>query len=163
MTPKRRKDAHIEATDITKRVEERSSFNARSIPETRLRQLETSLACATLWSLLFYVPLETWASLPYGLLNPFYLVDVIAMALLAVGAAHSLRARPRPAPGLLCAGIAWAAANGWRATFGRIVELRSGGSLDHGAAEMWAVSVATTLALACLGLALYLVARAERP
>ena len=67
-----------------------------------------------------------------------------------------------PGAGLLCAGIAWSAANGWRATFGRIVELERGGSLDHGAAEMWTVSIATTLALICLGLALYLVARADR-
>ena len=129
--------------------------------ETRLRQIETGLAYATLGLLVFYVPIETWASWPYGLWNPFYLVDVIAMAMLFVGAIHSLRARPRPAPGLLCAGIAWSAANGWRATFGRIVELGRGGSLDHGAAEMWTVSLATTLALVCLGLALYLVARAD--
>jgi hypothetical protein len=130
--------------------------------EARLRQVETGLAYATLGLLVLYVPIETWASLPYGLFNPFYIVDVIAMALLFVGAIGSLRARPRAAPGLLCAGIAWSAANGWRATFGRIVELRGGGSLDHGAAEMWTVSLATMLALACLGLALYLVARADR-
>ena len=129
--------------------------------ETRLRELETGLAYATLGLLVLYVPIETWASWPYGLLNPFYLVDVIAMVLLFVGAVSSLRARPRSAPGLLCAGIAWSAANGWRATFGRIVELGQGGSLDYGAAEMWTVSLATTLALICLGLALYLVARAE--
>ncbi len=46
-------------------------------------------------------------------------------------------------------------------TLGLLVFYR-GGSLDHGAAEMWTVSLATTLALASLGLALYLVARAER-
>jgi hypothetical protein len=130
--------------------------------ETGLRQLETSLAYTTLGLLVFYVPLETWASWSDGLLDPFYLVDVIAMALLFVGAVSSLRARPRPAPGLLCAGMAWSAANGWRATFGRIAELARGGSLDHGAAEMWTVSLATTLALICLGVALYLVARADR-
>ena len=130
--------------------------------ETRLRELETGLAYTTLGLLVFYVPIETWASWPYGLLNPFYLVDVIAMALLFLGAVSSVQARPRPAPGLLCAGIAWSAANGWRATFGRIDQLGRGGSLDHGAAEMWTVSLATTLALICLGLALYLVARADR-
>ena len=130
--------------------------------ETRLRQIETGLAYTTLGLLVLYVPIETWVSLPSGLFNPFYIVDVIAMALLFVGAIASLRARPRAAPGILCAGIAWAAANGWRATFGRIVELRRGGSLDHGVVEMWTVSLATTLALASLGLALYLVARAER-
>ena len=54
--------------------------------ETRLRELETGLASTTLGLLVFYVPIETWASWPYGLLNPFYLVDVIAMALLFLGA-----------------------------------------------------------------------------
>jgi hypothetical protein len=94
------------------------------------RRLETALAYVTLALLVLYVPLETWVSLPYGLTNPFYIIDVIAMVLLFAGAMHSLRSRPRPAPGLLCAAIAWTAANGWRATFDRIVELRRGESLQ---------------------------------
>jgi hypothetical protein len=127
------------------------------------RRLETALAYATLAMLVAYVPLETWVSLPYGLTSPFYIIDAIAMALLFAGAMHSLRSRPRPAPGLLCAAIAWAAANGWRATFDRLVELRRGESLDYGAAELWTVALSTVLALGALALGIYLVVRADKP
>ena len=128
----------------------------------RDRRLETGLACLTLAMLVLYVPLETWVSLPYGLTNPFYIVDVIAMVLLFAGAMRSLRARPRPAPGLLCAAIAWAAANGWGATFRRVAELREGGSLDYGAAELWTIAISTGISLAGLALGIYLVVRADR-
>ena len=37
------------------------------------------------------------------------------MVLLVWGALHSLRARPRRAPGVLCAAIAWSGANIWSA------------------------------------------------
>jgi hypothetical protein len=125
------------------------------------RRLETALAYVTLALLVLYVPLETWVSLPYGLTNPFYIIDVIAMVLLFAGAMHSLRSRPRPAPGLLCAAIAWTAANGWRATFDRIVELRRGESLDYGAAELWAVALSTLISLGGFAIGIYLVVRAD--
>jgi hypothetical protein len=127
-----------------------------------LRTIETTFAWFTLAATAIYIPVETWASLPYGLLNPFYLVDVIAMVLLVAGAIHSLRARPRSAPGILCAACAWAAANGWRATFGRLTEVWSGASLDFGIGELWAVGIATAVALVCLGVSLLLVVQAER-
>jgi hypothetical protein len=126
-----------------------------------LRKAETHLARFTLGGLVVYVPVETWVSLPYGLWNPFYLVDLIAMLLLFFGAVHSLRARPRPAPGVLCAAYAWTAANGWRATFGRVLELSEGGELDYGTTELWTVGVGTALVLACLALSLFLVVRAS--
>ena len=47
------------------------------------RQIETGIAKFTVGFLVIYIPIETWTSLPYGLLNPFYLVDVVAMVLLA--------------------------------------------------------------------------------
>ena len=100
---------------------------------------------------MLYVPLETWVSLP-GLTSPSYLIDLIAMVLLFAGAMHSLRERPRPAPGLLCAAIAWAAANGRRATFRRLAEQREGGSLDYGSTEMWTVAISTGISLAGLAL-----------
>jgi hypothetical protein len=131
------------------------------MPAPGRHPLETLLACSTLALLTLYVPLETWASWEHGLLNPFYLIDVIAMVLLFSGAVRSLRARPRPAPGVLCAAIAWTAANGWRATFGRVLELQRGGSLEHGVAELWTVGAATAFALVCLAASLYLVAGAE--
>jgi hypothetical protein len=128
----------------------------------RRRKTETALAYGTLGILVLYIPVETWVSLPNGLLNPFYLVDAIAMALLLWGALHSLRARPRPAPELLCVGVAWATANGWRATFGRLHEIQSGGTLEYGSAEMWTVGCATAIGVSALGLTLALVALNHR-
>lgn len=124
-----------------------------------LRKLETGLAWFTLGALVIYFPVETWASLPHGLWSPFYIVDVIAMALLLWGAIRSLRARPERSPAILCAAYAWTVANGWRATFGRLAELLEGGTLDHGPAEMWVVSIATAVGLVCLVLSMYLVVK----
>lgn len=126
-----------------------------------VRRTETTLARFTLSLLLVYVPAETFVSwsADYGLLNPFYLVDLIAMVLLFWGARRSLRARPRPAPGVLCAAYAWTASNGWRATWGRAFALMEGGRLDYGAAELLVVAVASALSLVCLALSLYLVVR----
>ena len=58
-----------------------------------LRKTETALAHFSIAVLVIYFPVETWVSLPYGLWNPFYLVDFIAMVLLLWGGVHSLRAR----------------------------------------------------------------------
>ena len=128
-----------------------------------LRRIETRLARATVWALLLYFPVETWASWgdDYWLLNPFYLNDLIAMLLLLYGATRSLRARPRSAPGALCAAYAWTSANGWRATWGRAFELRDGGQLDHGLGELWVVGGATVLSLLCLACSFYLTLRAD--
>ena len=122
------------------------------------RRVETALAYVTLVLLLVYIPVETWVSLPDGLLSPYYLVDAIAMALLLWGALHSLRSRPKPSPALLCVGAAWATANGWRATFDRLQTVEAGGTLDYGATEMWAVSIATLIALFAFAVLLVLVA-----
>ena len=126
-----------------------------------LRRIETGLAWFTLGVLVIYFPVETWVSLPRGLWNPFYLVDLIAMLLMFWGAVRSLRARPERSPAVLCAAYAWSAANGWRATSGRLFELLEGGTLGHGAAEMWAVSIATAIGLGCFVLSLYLVVRSS--
>lgn len=126
-----------------------------------LRKIETGLAWFTLGALVIYFPVETYVSLPDGLWNPFYIVDLIAMILLFWGAMRSLRARPDRSPAVLCAAYAWSVANGWRATFGRMFELLEGRSLDHGATEMWAVAIATAIGLGCLILSLYLVVRSS--
>lgn len=128
----------------------------------KLRNLETGLAWFTLAGTAVYVPVETWASLPHGLINPFYIVDLIAMVLLFVGAMRSLRARPDSAPGVLCAAFAWTAANGWRATFGRLFDVLNGDVIEHGIGELWAVGAATAIALFCLAVSLWLVVRSER-
>jgi len=128
-----------------------------------LREIETGLAHFTLAALIIYFPAETWVSWPheYGLLNPFYLVDLIAMILMLYGAVHSLHARPRSAPGVLCAAYAWAASNGWRATAGRAFEVLEGQDLDYGIEELWIVGIATAMAMACLALSMYLVVRGD--
>jgi hypothetical protein len=122
------------------------------------RHIETALAWFTLAALIVYVPGETYVSWPYGLWNPFYLVDLIAMALLLWGAVHSLRARPQRSPGVLCAAYGWAAANGWRATFGRLAELSAGGELDYGRGEAWVVGMASAIAVICFVILLVLTA-----
>lgn len=129
------------------------------------RRAETALAQITLAFLVVYVPVETYVSWSdaYWLLNPFYLVDLGAMLLLFWGAVRSLRARPRQAPGVLCAAYGWATANGWRATWDRAFDVMEGGSLTYGTAELSAVGCATACGLICFGLSLWLVARAERP
>ena len=124
-----------------------------------MRRAETALARFSLALLLVYFPLETWVSLPYGLWHPLYLVDFIAMGLLLWGGSYSLRARPEPAPGPLCAAWAWAAANGWRATTWRWIDMleNEGRKLDRGAVELWVVSIASLLALGCFVFSLRLV------
>ncbi|MCI0676084.1 MAG: hypothetical protein L0Y42_09955 [Phycisphaerales bacterium] len=126
------------------------------------RRLETTIAWFTLGALVIYIPGETYVSWP-ELWHPFYLVDFIAMVLLLWGAVHSLRARPLPVPGLLCAAYGWAASNGWRATFWRLAELRAGGQLDYGNAEAWIVGCASAIALVCFVILLVLTASNEPP
>jgi hypothetical protein len=128
---------------------------------SNLRNLETGFAYFSLAATAFYAPVETWASLPYGLLSPFYLIDLIAIVLLFAGGVRSLRLRPAAGPGVLCAAWAWAAANGWRATFGRLSAVGSGDVLQFGLPEVWAVGVATAIALGCFALSMFLVIRAE--
>ena len=123
-----------------------------------LRSAETGLAYLTLGGLIIYVPLETYASLP-ELWDPFYLVDLIGMALLGAGTFKSLRARPLSSLALLCAGYAWTGANGWRAFWGRVAEVGKGGTLEFGTTELWVVGIGTALALGCLALSVLLVVR----
>ena len=127
------------------------------------RSVETTLAQITLVFLLVYVPVETYISWSdaYSLLNPFYVVDLVAMVLLFYGSVRSLRARPRTAPGILCAAYGWASANGWRATWDRVFEVMEGGRLSYGTAELSAVGCATACGLACFALSLWLVAHGD--
>jgi hypothetical protein len=127
------------------------------------RRTETGLAWFTLGALAIFAPLETWASLPYGLTHPMYLVDVVGMGLMLFGGVHSLNSRPVSAAGPLCAAWAWCGASGWRATSWRWIELRAGGELDHGGAELAFVVGATGLTIVCLGLSLVLAVRSPSP
>ena len=124
------------------------------------RSLETLIARFTLVLLLVYAPLETWASWP-ALSNPFYLVDVVGFVLLLWGATTSLRARPAAAPGVLCAGYAWSAANGWRALAIHIGTLEQGGQVDAGL--VWLLAMLEVAALVGLALLLLLVVESRPP
>ena len=125
-----------------------------------LRRSETRLAWITLALSAVYIPVEIWASLP-DLTHPFFVIDAIAMVLLVWGAVHSLRARPRRAPGVLCAAIAGSGANVWSAAGRRYYFPEA---YDNGEglinAAMPAV-VLTGIVLLFFGWSLYLVARAE--
>lgn len=125
-----------------------------------LRKTESILAYFTLGFCALYLPIETFASWRYGLLSPFYLVDLIAIVLLVWGALRSLGARPERRPAILCAAYGWTAANAWRSAIGRIYEVRGGGRLDFGAPELWIVLISTVLILGCFSVSLLLVARA---
>ncbi|MEL7022719.1 MAG: hypothetical protein AAGL69_03165 [Pseudomonadota bacterium] len=127
----------------------------------KLRRLETALVAYTVVTLAIYLPLETYASIPYGLTNPFYLVDLVAMGLMAWGAWRSWRARPGSSVSVMIAGYAWASANGWRATFDRVDRMQAGGSLDFGDIELVVVGGSTLLAIAVLAL-LIVIATAAR-
>lgn len=124
------------------------------------RSVETFLARFTLALLLVYAPLETWASWP-ALSNPFYLVDVVGFGLLLWGALASLRARPDADPGVLCAGYAWSAANGWRALALRIETLQQGGEVD--VTLVWLLVLGEVAALTGLALLLLLIVESRRP
>ncbi len=123
------------------------------------RSVESFLARFTLALLLVYVPLETWTSWP-ALSNPFYLVDAVGFALLLWGALASLRARPDVDPGVLCAGYAWSAANGWRALALRIETLQQGGEIN--VTLVWLLVIGEVVALTGLALLLLLVVESRR-
>ena len=124
------------------------------------RSVETVIARFTIGVLLIYAPLETWASWS-GLTNPFYLVDVVGFARLLWGTLASLRARPDVAPGVLCAGYAWSAANGWRALALRLETLQQGGQVDVGL--VWLIGLGEVAALIGLALLLLLVVESRKP
>jgi len=120
------------------------------------RRTETALAWVSIGLLAIYAPVETIYSWSGGLGSPYYIIDVIAFALLLAGIVRSLRARPRPAPGVLTAGWGWAGANFWRAAFDRIGTLQRGGTLDLGSLELRFVCGELLVSLLCLAMGLAL-------
>ena len=91
-----------------------------------------------------------------------YLVDLIAMVLLAVGVVRSRQNRQLAAMGFLAGGWGWLGANGWRATADRLELLADGGSLELGAAEMCFVVCGTIAAIVGLGWSLRVISGAAR-
>jgi hypothetical protein len=133
---------------------------------TKLRTIETRLAVLTLVGLAVYAPVETIASWqmfggPVILIHPGYLQSLTAMVLLAAGAWHSLRARPRPAPGLMCASHAWCAGTFWHAAVLRLAFVQRGDRLFYGSPELMVVAGGAAITLGMLGVSLFLTYRAE--
>lgn len=132
----------------------------------KLRTIETRLAILTLVGLAVYTPLETMASWqmfggPAALIHPGYLQSLTAMVLLAVGAWHSLRARPRRAPGLLCASHAWCAGTFWHAAVLRLTFVQRGTHLFYGSPELMIVAGGAVIAFGMFSVSLFLTYRAE--
>ena len=119
------------------------------------------VAAFTFWVLVFYAPIETWASWP-ELYSPYYLVDFIAMVLLTVGVVRSRQGHALAALGFLAGGWGWLGANGWRATADRFDLLAEGGSLELGAAEMCFVVCGTVASIVGLTWSLHAITRVSR-
>jgi hypothetical protein len=130
------------------------------------RTLETRIAAVSLALLAMFAPIETVATWQLGgaaaLIEPRFVHKIAGMVLLIVGVQHSLKARPRRAPGAMCAAHAWWAAAGWGATAGRFHAISQGAQLRWGAAELWFVAVTTAIALAAFGVSLCLTWTASR-
>ena len=119
---------------------------------------DRTLSAYTFWALVVYAPIETWASWP-RLHSPYYLVDLVAMMLLAGGVLESRRVRVWRALGLFAGGWGWLGANGWRATADRFALLSEGGALEFGAAEMCFVVCGTLASIVGLVWSLRVIAR----
>lgn len=121
------------------------------------------LVWATWACLGVYAPAETFYSYPH-LASPGYLVDLVAMVLLATGALH-LQQRGRLGP--LLGGWAWSACLAWRSYFARRYSRQ--GDLGVYEEPDWVeplVGVALVVALLMFGAALglcYREGRAEHP
>lgn len=123
------------------------------------RRIETGLAYASIAALAIYAPVETIYSWAGGLLDPYYLIDVVAMVLIATGIVRSLRARPAGSPALLAVAWAWASANFWRATFDRVALAHRGSPLRAGSLELNYAIGQLVVALVLLAIAITLVVR----
>lgn len=128
----------------------------------KLRTIETRLAILTLVALAVFAPVETIASWQMaGLIHPGFLLSLTAMVLLALGPWHSLRARPRRAPALLCAAHAFCAGMFWHAAGIRMAWVQRGGHLFYGSPELIVVAAGTAFMLGMFSVSLFLTYRAE--
>jgi hypothetical protein len=133
---------------------------------TNLRTIETQLARFTLVALAAFAVIETIASWqmvggPQALVHPGYLGSVTGIVLLYVGARHSLRARPRRSPAVMCASHAWWAGVGWHAAALRLSITERGDRLFYGSSELWATVGAAAVALVVFATSLFLTYRCE--
>ena len=133
---------------------------------TRLRVFETALARLTLTVAAVFAVIETVASWQMvggasALIHPGYLGSLAGIVLLFVGARHSLAARPRRSPAVMCASHAWWAGTGWHAASLRFTAAQRGETLFYGSPELWATGVAAILAVAAFTASLYLTVQSE--
>jgi hypothetical protein len=131
-----------------------------------LRTIETQLARLTLVALAVFALVETVASWQMfggsrALVHPGYLGSVAGIVLLYVGARHSLRARPRRAPAVMCASHAWWAGVGWHAASFRFSATQRGDQLFYGSPELWATVGGAAAALLVFAMSLFLTYRSE--
>jgi hypothetical protein len=128
------------------------------------RLMRVLVAYTFLW-VLIYAPLETSVTISIagigGLIYSAYIMNVVGMALMVLGALFGWRGRAM-APGVLTAGWSWTAATFWRATSDRFSFTAIGGAPYFGRIELWLSPLLT--ALACLGrlASLRLVVQASR-
>jgi hypothetical protein len=116
----------------------------------------------TVGFLAFYAPIEIWYSLP-RLWDPFFLVDLIGIMLLAWGAIDSRRAVSQRSLSVLVAGYAWTGANFWRAMFDRVFEIAAGSELNYGWLELCFTGCVMIGAITGLVWSLALVSRPTAP
>ena len=130
------------------------------------RRIETRLARLTLAGLAVYAPLETIASWQmvggvHVLVHPGFLQSLVAFGLLFWGSMRSLRARPCPAPAILCIAHAWCASVFWHASTVRLAATQRGLEIFYGTPELWIVWAGTIAALSLFACSLWLTVRAE--
>ena len=131
-----------------------------------MRTLETRIAKLTLIGLALFAPIETYATWQMlggarGLVHPAFIVTFAGMVLMFVGARHSLQARPRCSPALMCVSHAWIVAYGLRGVIWRTRAVGRGVELHFGMIELWATAAAVTVGVAIFCVSLVLTLRAS--
>jgi hypothetical protein len=124
----------VDEGDVAKRwrsvrlpAPDRNQRSASASPEPSgamdRRPLETRLAYFSLVAATVHLVFETAYHLRFGQFLPMLLVDYIAIALLVGGSWTSLRARPAPAPGLLCGAWGFTFCLAYRTFFWRVEDV----------------------------------------
>jgi hypothetical protein len=114
--------------------------------------------------LVINVPIETAYAWRAGLGDPYYIIKVVAWALLARGAwgAWSAGDRSTATLAFTAAGWGWLAANFARATADRVQRVGAGGALRWGSIELWFTTTCLMVALIGLLCALTLASLRDR-
>jgi len=123
---------------------------------------ETPFAIVTLSAALLHFAGETYYHVLYGQPWPSYLVDLIAIGLMLLGAISSLARRKISSAGWIAAGWAFTLCLNYRSYFNRVYQKQSGNAFDEPSIVLTIPGVTlVTNAAACV-FALWL-ARPQRP